>query len=321
MRAELIFALALLAVPAAARPRAPKALPAADAMLTRAFSAPAKNLLAHGRVQSFAPGKKPKSVGTTVYWGANGKRRWEVRKSPRKPALLTSIDDGATTTKIWPKLNAVWAGPSTHESAQEQVERLHALFDVRVSTGGRVAKRRTWRIDLLASDGRLRRSLWVDREDGLLLKRESYRLGGGLSRRERVLRLEDLPSDPDLFHADAAGALPLNVPRGAAAPVRVPRWVPDGYIPLEVLAEGGRVVLSYGDGRSTFTVSESRASGGARATGRTVTLKRGVRASLTASGETQTLARRSGADVDEVSGELAEDDLARVMDSLPEAAP
>lgn len=319
MRAEFFLALALAASPAAARPRAVP--PDAAALLIRALSAPATGFMALGRVQTFLPGRKPKGLGVTTYVLPDGRRRVEVRKSPRRPPETVLVDDGRRRLLSWPRLGSAWTAETGNAPAEEQAARLRALFSVTVTTGGHVAKRKTWRLNLAAPDGRVRRSLWVDRETGLLLKRETYRLDGTLMRRERTTKLAGLPRDVSSFESsppDGAAVSPVGGPRGSGPSLsRPPQWLPDGFLPLETRSEPGGVRAVYGDGLLSFAVRETGdASDPVESTSREVALKDGVKAVLFMGPDRLTLIRRTGGRVYSISGDLAEDDLVRVAESI-----
>lgn len=189
-RFSLALALALAAAPLQARPRAP--LPGADALVLKALAGPATGYVAVERVQVFLPGKKPKALKVNVS-ERSGLVRREVLPLKKKASPLIQIE--------------------TREKPEAGLARLRALYDLTVSTGGFVAKRRTWKIELRLKSGVLRRALWVDRDSGLLMKRETYRDDGTLRRRERIVKLE-LPSNvPAIKDVPAAGS-----------------WAPAGFV-------------------------------------------------------------------------------------------
>lgn len=217
-RFELAVLLALAAVPAAARPRAPR--PDAEALLRKMLAGPATGYAAVERVQVFLPGRRPKALKADVSGLPGGLVRREVRPSSRKAAPV------------------VWV--EAPESPDAALARLRGLYSISVSTGGVVAKRKTWKLDLRLKNGApvLRRSLWVDRDSGLLLKRETYRDDGSLRRRERVVKLE----------------LPASAAPFAEAPPPGP-WLPPGF----VLAGDASGVRAYSNGLERF---ELRREGG-----------------------------------------------------------
>lgn len=208
--------LLLLALPLHARPRAP--LPQADALILKALAGPATGYRATERVQVFLPEHKPKALKEALIGGADGRVRREV-SFPRKHATIIGVE--------------------RPENPAAGLARLKSVYELSVSTGGAVAKRKTWRVDLRLKSGVLRRTLWVDRDSGLLMKRETYRDDGSLRKRERLVKLE-LPvvvSEND-FPAEA-------VARGP--------WLPEGFAP----AGEGR----YTNGLESFVLKDGRASG------------------------------------------------------------
>ncbi len=238
-RFKLAALLALTAVPLQAKPRAPR--PGADELLLKTLAGPATGYAAVERVQVFRSGRKPKALKVNVVGLPGGRRRLEVPGKKKTPALVQVRD------------------ASQYEAPALGLARLHSIYELAVSTGGVVAKRKTWKISLRLKTGALRRALWVDRDSGLLMKRETYRPDGTLARRERIVKLE-LPA--------AIDPASLQTP-----PVAGP-WMPEGFV---------------------FTGE----SGGARH------YSNGL--------ESYELARVGGKFA--VSGDLAEDDAARVLES------
>lgn len=214
MRFELAVLLALAAVPVQAKPRAPR--PGAEELLLRALAGPATSYAAVERVQVFLPGRKPKALKANVAALPGGPVRREVLPARKKAAPLVQVLE--------------------REAAETGLARLRAIYDLSVSSGGVVAKRRTWKVELRLKKGTLRRALWVDRESGLLMKRETYRDDGSLARRERIVKLV-LPAavDPASFKA---------------APASGP-WKPDGFVLTE--DRGGR--RRYSNGLESYDVS------------------------------------------------------------------
>ena len=323
-KVEWILAGLILAAPAAAADR-----PDAGALILAALSAPTTGYVAQGRIQSFAPGRKPKALGMTVYYLPDGRLRREVRVRASLPPEQIFVDDGSQRRLYWPKLGTLWKAAMTHEAAAERAARLRSLYDVSVSTGGRVAKRATWRLDFRAPGGSLRRALWVDRADGLLLKCEEYRLDGSLLRRERLTALVKGSPDPGLFRLAAPAGTPetpMAAPRGPTEPGTVyPRWIPDGFLALEYRVEdrGRTAVIGYGDGVETFTLRQAAGAGpsGGEKSGRSVRLKDGSRASLSSGKDGPLLEFRSRDRSYSITGEITEDEMLRMADSFPEGQP
>jgi hypothetical protein len=190
-RSKLAVLLVLAAVPLQAKPRAPR--PGAEELLLKALTGPATSYVAVERVQVFLSGKKPKALKVNVSASAGGLVRREILPPKKKAGPLVQMRG--------------------REDASVGLARLRDLYAITVSTGGVVAKRKTWRLELRLSSGVLRRALWVDRDSGLLMKRETYRDDGTLRRRERIVKLA-LPSPVE----------PLK------AAIETGPWAPDGFV-------------------------------------------------------------------------------------------
>ena len=192
-RFDLAVLLALIAVPLQAKPRALR--PGVDELLMKSLAGPATSYAAVERVQVFLPGKKPKALKVEVT-AAPGRVRRAFLPAKMKTAPLVEVRE--------------------REKPEAGLARLKALYEISVSTGGVVAKRKTWKLELRLKRGTLRRTLWVDRDSGLLMKRETYRDDGTLARRERIVKLE----------------LPAAVDPAALKSVPAPGpWMPDGFVP------------------------------------------------------------------------------------------
>lgn len=208
---------ALLALPAQGKPRS--APPEPDALILRALSGPATGWTAVERVQVFLPGKKPKSMKVEVSALPGKVRRAYFAPRRKTPAFTEARLPG--------------------ESPEKGLARLRSLYEISVSTGGVVSKRKTWKLELrLKKGGVLRRALWVGREEGLLLKRETYRDDGSIARRERLTGLV-LPASPD--PASFAGA-------SAPSP-----WAPEGFV------RSG--TDSWSNGLESYSLENGRARG------------------------------------------------------------
>lgn len=226
----------LLAVPLQAKPRVPR--PEADALIRRMLAGPSTGYISEERIQVFLSGKKPKALKIRRTGHADGRVKSEQTSVKKKGPILLGID-------------------VARESPETGLARLRSFYELTVSTGGVVAKRKTWKVELrLKPSGVLRRALWVDRDSGLLMKRETYRDDGSLSRRERLVKLE-LPaqvSDAD-FPAQARSTGP---------------WIPESFT---FVGESGGA-RRYSNGLENFEVKNGRATGdlaeddAARAAGR-----------------------------------------------------
>lgn len=213
MRYELALIAALTAVPLQAKPRAP--LPGAEALILKMLAGPATSYAAVERVQVFQPGGKPKALKVLISSRARLTRR-ETVPPKKKAAPLVEV--------------------RAREVASAGLARLRGLYEISVSTGGVVAKRKTWKLELRLKDGTLRRALWVDRDSGLLMKRETYRDDGTLRRRERIVKL----------------SLPASVPAAFAEAPAAGAWVPEGFV-FAGMSDGAR---RYSNGLESYEVRD-----------------------------------------------------------------
>ncbi|MDE2510971.1 MAG: hypothetical protein KGL74_07600 [Elusimicrobia bacterium] len=332
----LLAALMLTAAWSRAARRTERPEPAA--LLERVLSFPSQSCAARVRVQAFGPAGaagKAKAQTRLVRFRAPAFRRIEVAGRKAGPPALLAVSDGRELLTAWPKAGRGWLGADPPPDAAAERARLESLYELSVSTGGRAARKATWRLDLRSrADGRLRRSYWLSRAGGLILKREDYRPDGTLLRRERAVRLEapEFSAADFLVRApDGAKVEASTVPfdEGGAFraredfPVRYPRWLPVGFVLLEHPVpdgDGRSVTLVYTDGVTTLTIVE-RPSGPAPTAGSPyaeVRLSSGSGKLSFAEGATRLDWTRGGRD-EFASGDLPEADLARVADSVPEA--
>lgn len=251
-KVKLLGVLLLAAVPLQAAPRTPK--PGADELILRALGASA-SYSAVERVQVFRAGAKPKALKALLSVLPGGKTRREVMIGRKKAPAMIHVRDGREIVIYWPSKKKLWRGPSPEEAPAAALARLHSVYELSVYSGGRVAKRLTWRVNMRTASGALRRSLWVDRETGLALKREIYRADESLARRERIVKLEmGVEISPALLRLEtpsATEAVAFN------APPFYPRWAPDGFIPTD----SSPTSMSFSDGADTYTIERPSAGG------------------------------------------------------------
>lgn len=215
-RYNLAVLLVLTALPLQAKPRV--ARPGADALILKALAGPATGYAAVQRVQVFLPGKKPKALKVDVIALPGGRQRLEVLGKTNAPAMV--------------QVRAA----EQFEAPEKGLARLRSIYDLSVSTGGVVVKRKTWKIELRLKSGLLRRALWVDRDSGLLMKRETYRDDGTLRRRERLVKLT-IPATVD----------PSSFGRPTIEPNH---WTPDGFTCIKNTEN----VDVYSNGLETYTI-------------------------------------------------------------------
>ena len=294
MKAEAAVLVLLAALApsssAAARRAAP---PDAGTLLRRACAGSVSGFEGVERVQVFPRVGRPRSRGASVLALPGVVRRDWAAGRAKRPGLV-SIRDGGGASILWK--DRLWTGPDRSAGPEREAALLGALYDAAVSTGGRVAKRRTWRLDLSA-DGRVRQSLWLDRETGAVLKRESRRTDGSLERRQRFSRFS--PGGPD------RARFALGVSTGMRALAAPAFWVPDGFVPTG--AEPGRLELS--DGSARLVVREAAAR--PPLSGRELVVQ-GRRLIVLEQGERRAALAPSRGGWTWAEGELPLDDLARI---------
>lgn len=335
MKLKALCAALLLAAPAAAA-RLPRPEPAA--LLDAALAEPATGYLLRSRVQLFAADGASRAQTRETRWAGPGRER-VASYAKRKTPSLVRVWDGGEETLFVPAMKRAWRGPrgaQDGDAIRRHRERLRALYDLSVSTGGQVAKRPTWRLDLRSkADGRLRRSLWVDRATSFTLKREDYRPDGTLRLRERALRWE--PGPVELAGVDVPAAakvtsrrepfLGCTAARPCAAPgleASFPAWLPEGYMLFDVFGSTRpSLVTAFMDGRASASIIAVPPGKGAF-TGpdekpyASVALKDG-KAQLYWGKNGACLSLRGRSRDVAFCGDLAEDELARVVDSLEPA--
>ncbi len=306
--------------------------PAASELLDLALTAPAA-AAARVRVQVFgalgAPGRA-KAQTRLVLARAPGERRIEVAGKKTGILSLLAVTDGRLLMTAWPKAKRAWIGPVPRSDAAAEKARLESLYDLSVSTGGRAAKTATWRLDMRSrADGKVRRSLWIAKDGGRVLRREDYRPDGSLLRRERTTKLleprftgESFSIRPPAGTAVDAATVPFVAAGAARAdfPVRYPRWLPDGFVLLESSGGPERAAkVVYSDGLTPVTVVERPAGAGASPppSYAQVGLTSGT-GRLSFSGKETTLSWTAGDRDYTETGDMPEADLARMADSIGE---
>ncbi len=193
-----------------------------------------------------------------------GRYRREILDGKGAPLLVAVQDPEHQWVHDLPR-GKVWTGPASGPpgplGAYLDFDYLSDEYAVAVSTGGRVAGRSTWRLSIASrKEGRLIRSIWVDREHGIPLKTESFWPDGTPSARVRFSKLDFAARpDPALFPASApAGPVPqdrLAPPADALSAARResgleprwPSWLPSGFVleSLAVMPHGKRRILHY----------------------------------------------------------------------------
>jgi hypothetical protein len=309
MTSEVLFlGLLLLAAPAHAGARKPA--PAAEDLLQEALALPAEAWSARVRVQAFDAAGKAKAQYRTVEFAPPSS--WRIESSAKRGGAVAAlmITDGKSAMTAWPTAGRAWLDRAAPEDRAAELTRLSSLYDLSVSTGGRVAGKAAWRLDLRSkADGRVRRSLWLGKTKGLLLRREDFRPDGRLLRRERATKFGEPPvAGPRFSPVVPAGLTASAVPRGAA----LPRWLPDGF----VLDSAAGSEASFSDGLSVLVFHSGAAAVSAKpyahvrlrsGAGRLYAEEDGIRLEWAVGGRSYSL-----------FGDCAEADLARMADSVAE---
>lgn len=246
--------LLLLAAPALGARKA--AVPPPERLLSLAL-APSAAYRAAGRAQYFPREGKPKSQALTAAAAPGGRYRLEYAPSARKPPALILSSDGRTRRLLHVRPGLLWSGPAADDAASYG-KTLTELYELSSSTGGVVAKRSTWRLDFRErKGGALRRSWWLDRKTGAVLRREQYRADGRLWRRLRFSRFAEGDPGEAAFAAPSGTAAPWTPPGG-------PAWRPDGFVPAEYRRrEDSARVYGYGDGLASLTLTRGGSPAGA----------------------------------------------------------
>lgn len=328
MTTSSLLALAL-ALPASAAPDARALLESALTPPATAYAAETK-ILVYPRPKPGAAKARPLSQARSVRWSPPDSRRLEMHRRRGGPAVFFDLEEGGTRVASWPEKGAGWRFPSRPLAPAARAALLLSRYELAVSTGGRPLKRAADRLEF-RDRGVLRAAWWVDRETGLVLRREDYRPDGSLQRRERLLSLAwgsapspaafPLPAKPggldDPYFKEHEG---LPAASSAAFAARHPGWLPPGCVPFVAVASRDlkAVHVSYNDGAKAVTVSQGALKAPAGEPYARVRLG-SVPASLHEVPEGLSVAFRAGGRDFQVTGDLPEADLLAVALTLAEA--
>ena len=172
----------------------------------------------------------------------------ELRHDPRSGRVETRGDSDEPAVAATPVLDP------------RMLRRLAASYDVSVSGDGRCAGRDAAVIDARRTDGALAGRFWVDRETGVLLRREVFDERGDRVRSSAFLDVSVSPrSEAPVALAVAARAgserpAPQAVQRLRSAGWHVPEQLPQGFRLFETRLAGGVLHLAYTDGLSTLSL-------------------------------------------------------------------
>lgn len=233
-----LFLLFLLAVPG----ETAKGMPAADTVLRSMLAPTAAPYEAELELRS--AGRAPAKLRETA--GSGGRTRRELLGPDGKPALVAVFDGkhewvhDLRKQRLW-KSGADW-NPGLSADAESAV--IAENYELRLEPGRPMLGRKVWLLELVSrASGELRRQLWIDRENGLLLRSKLLRAGGGLASETAVkkLALGARIDEKLLAFTPAKGQVPSE--RLAAEPSELeltrkesglepslPTWLPGGFV-------------------------------------------------------------------------------------------
>ncbi|MBI5622947.1 MAG: hypothetical protein HY924_04125 [Elusimicrobia bacterium] len=223
---------------AAAKP----ALPEAAQVLEAALAGPAVSFEATAYVKLGKARSKKAMVRCSPSSEHAASCRREFPGAKAGAGFITATD-GAKEWAFDKALNRVWEGPASAPS-RSLAQEAQARYRVSLSTGGKVAGRLTWRLELQPrSPAALGRRLWVDREHGLILKDEAVLPDGKVALRTRFSKVTfGVRHDPALFRpepvagAGRSGRLSpgpeetARIGSEAGFEPRFPSWLPSGFV-------------------------------------------------------------------------------------------
>ena len=261
MSLDLLLAAALLlGAPASAAPKVP---PGANEILWGSLEGPSSGYEGRVLVTVFASGKGTSREMLVRYLPPSRYRR-EILGAKGSAAQVV-VSDGKTERIYDRARNRVWEGEPADPyfkrlGPDEEFALLSSNYEVSIGTASPVAGRPAWRLDLRSrADGSLRRSLWVDRERGLVLRSLERSPDGSPVSETRFLKVSfPARQDEGLFAFDPpAGAkvskrlepdyMAVEEAKEAGVEPRLPAWLPSGYVfeSLDLLPKGKKKVVHY----------------------------------------------------------------------------
>lgn len=271
--------------------------PEAEQVLRRAFAANESQTYTGTMILfTWAAGTGEATV-IKVRHRAPGQSRLEYLSADREPYLV-SVDDGIHHWQYYPLEQVAALEPSEGETllgTEQSLDLLRRNYQLREGGTGEVAGRPADIVELLPHGlPHLSQRLWVERETGVILRTEQYRLDGSLAALSVFTSFTPVKSlSGDLFHFRVPKGVRVTSRPDLPAPlkdlstrsgmaIRMPAELPPGYV-----YEGGAVRrterenvvhLRFTDGLGVISLFEQRAQPFARyrLTGaKEVTLKRG----------------------------------------------
>lgn len=226
-------------------------------------------------------GKRARASESVVYYKPPGRLRRETRAHGTRPAELT-ISNGSEEWIVIPSRRRAWSGQASKQpqrllSQDEEWKLLDRNYEVRLaSDDDEVAGRETWKLELTPrSAGKPSRSLWIDKETGLVLRVQNFHPDRSLASLFNFTQLS-LPAElrDELFdykpppdyrvaeHRLSPQFSTLDKLRDAAASVpRAPAELPEGFVfeSAGLVNVGSRRVthVRYTDGLVSLSLFDS----------------------------------------------------------------
>jgi len=207
--------------------------------------------------------------GTQIVAAQDGKEVSQVVEVTHTPAAGTSVRSSTGGPAVTASLHG--ADPSLVGGGA--VALLTRYYSLRMGTADRVAGRETDVVEAVrpGADGRVVARFWLDRESGVVLRREVYDAAGRAVRVSAFtdVRLTKAPSDTATTGSADGRAWRSTLDATALARMKRHGWwdCPDalpGPLPLVDARRGGKggsvVHLSYADGISSISVFQMRGS-------------------------------------------------------------
>lgn len=266
MLAELILLLAA-SVSAAALPQ--------PVELIRRSLEPSRAFQGNVLVEIASPGGARRKE-LRVASAPGGRYRRELYPRSGEPNQI-AVSDGRVEWVYDRARGKVWKGSPPEPDykrlgPEEEQELLKSNYRATVSAGEPVARRATWRLELRAKDGGLlRRRLWVDRKEGVVLRSESFRPDGMLSSWmsftaisfpsavDSTLFLFTPPAGASVVERSEADYMEQDEAEQAAGfKPRLPARLPPGFVleSLDVLPRGKKRIVHarYSDGMTVLSL-------------------------------------------------------------------
>jgi hypothetical protein len=219
-------------------------IPEPQKLLLQAMTIPKQRMLANTRAQIFDEEGHAKAQYRTVRLIPPFYKRIEVMTKKDGPVVFVQVSERQRQYRQWPMKERTWSFPAAPTDWMRQVSDISRLYHLDVSSSSRVAGLSSWRLNLRSRwDHRIRRSYWISKKTGFVLRREDYRPNGHITRRDKVIRInrEDRTANQSTEYPPEVMSLSsvpyLNPEKALAvstAAFRFPSWLPDGYILLQI---------------------------------------------------------------------------------------